>query len=125
MDTRDVRVDDAERPARLLDDAEGPARRLDDAEGPARHRRRADDAITTSLGRTGLYFVLGGILTLIGLIGVGIYAFTPRNTPVEGDGTADGLWQAGLIIGSAVAGGVGVFLLLWGVVSTVRAQRED
>ena len=78
----------------LLDDAEGQTRRLDDAEGPARHRRRADDAITTSPGRTGLYFVLGGILTLIGLIGVGIYAFTPRNTPVEGNGTADAAAEA-------------------------------
>jgi hypothetical protein len=92
--------------------------RLDAAEGP-------DGAIRTSPGRTRLYFILGGLLAALGLIGVGIYAFTPRPTLAEGeDGSADGALQAGLIIGSGLAVGVGVLLLLWGVVASMRARRE-
>ncbi len=84
-----------------------------------------DDAIRTEPVRIGLYLTLGAVLTVIGLIGIGIYAFTPRNTPVEGDGTADAAWQSGVIIGAAVATGVGVLLLLWAFVARVRARRED
>ena len=92
--------------------------RLDAAEGP-------DGAITTSPGRARLYIIVGGVLIVLGLIGVGIYAFTPRATLAEGqDGTADGLLQSGLIIGSALAAGVGIMLVLWGIVTTKRLHRE-
>jgi hypothetical protein len=92
--------------------------RIDAAEGP-------DGAITTSPGRTRLYFVLGVVLVVLGLIGVAVYAFTPRPTLAEGnDGTADGLLQSGLIIGSALAAGLGILLVLMGVVTTKRLHRE-
>lgn len=82
-----------------------------------------DDAIRTGPVRTGLYLTLGAVLTVLGLIGVGIYAFTPRNTPAEGDAPADAAWQSGVIVGAAVATGVGVLLLLWALVAHLRARR--
>jgi hypothetical protein len=82
------------------------------------------EEIPTAPARRGLFFGLGAALTVLGLIGVAIYAFMPRNTPAEGEGTADGVLQAGLIIGSALLTGVGVLLLLWGVVMTTHARRE-
>jgi hypothetical protein len=82
------------------------------------------DEIPTSPGRRGLFFGLGAALTVLGLIGVAIYTFMPRNTPAEGEGTTDGLLQAGLIIGSAVLTGVGLLMLMWGIVMTTRARRE-
>ncbi|WP_173923821.1 hypothetical protein [Agromyces sp. Marseille-P2726] len=82
------------------------------------------EEIRTTPARRGLFFGLGAALTLVGLIGVAIYAFMPRNTPAEGEGTADGLLQSGLIIGSAVLTGIGVLLLVWGFVMSTRARRE-
>jgi hypothetical protein len=80
--------------------------------------------IPTSPRRRGLFFGLGAALLVLGLIGVAIYAFMPQETPAEGDGTADGLLQSGLIIGSAALTGAGLLMLLWGVVMTLRARRE-
>ena len=84
-----------------------------------------DEAISTDPARVGLYLIFGTVLTVIGLSGSGIYAFTPRNTPAEGDGTADAAWQSGVIIGAALATGLGVLLLLWAVVARVRARARD
>jgi hypothetical protein len=63
------------------------------------------------------------VLAFLGIVGVAIYAFTPRNTPVEGDAQADAAWQSSIIIGSAVALGVGALLLMLGLVATMRARR--
>ncbi|WP_350347698.1 hypothetical protein ABIQ69_13790 [Agromyces sp. G08B096] len=93
--------------------------------GRAARDEPAGGEIRTSPARSTLYFVLGGILTLVGIVGIAVYTFTPRNTPVEGQETADGLWQAGLIIGSAVAGGAGLLLLGWGLVTVLRRRRDD
>ena len=82
------------------------------------------DEIETGPARTRLYFILGAVLAVIGLVGVGIYTFTPRNTPAEGDAQADAAWQTVVIIGSAAALGVGVLLLLLGMVASMRAKRE-
>jgi len=75
--------------------------------------------------RPTMLFVVGAILAALGLIGVAVYAFMPRNTPAEGDAQADAALQAGLVIGSAVALGVGALLLVWGVVMRRRTQRRD
>ena len=83
-----------------------------------------DDAIETDPARVGLYLTFGVVLTVIGLIDIGIYAFTPRNTPAEGDGTADAAWQSAVIIGAALATGIGVLLLLWAVVARVRVRAR-
>jgi hypothetical protein len=82
-----------------------------------------EEEIRTGPARKGLYLILGGILAVLGLIGVGIYAFTPRNTPAEGDAQADAAWQSGIIIGSGIALGVGVLLLLLALVASMRARR--
>jgi len=84
-----------------------------------------EEPIRTGPVRTGLYVILGAVLTVVGLIGVGIYALTPRNTPAEGDGTADAAWQSGVIIGAAVCTGVGVLLLLLALVASMHARREQ
>jgi hypothetical protein len=87
--------------------------------------RSDEQPIRTGPVRTGLYLTLGIVLTALGLVGVGIYAFTPRNTPAEGDAQADAVWQSGVIIGAAVCTGVGVLLLLLALVASVRARREQ
>ena len=86
--------------------------------------RSRDEPIRTGAVRTGFYLTLGVVLTAIGLIGVGIYAFAPRITPAEGDAQADAGWQSGVIIGAAVCTGVGVLLLLLALVAAVRSRRE-
>ena len=81
-----------------------------------------DEQIRSSPARRGVYLTAGAVLALLGLVGVAIYAFTPRNTPVEGDAQADAAWQSTIIIGSAVALGVGVLLLMLGLVASMRAR---
>ena len=73
--------------------------------------------------RTTILFAIGAILAVIGLIGVAVYAFMPRTTPVEGDAQADAALQAGVIIGSAVALGIGALLLARAFVLRRRGQR--
>jgi hypothetical protein len=82
-----------------------------------------DEEIRTGPVRTGMYLTVGVVLAVLGLAGVAVYAFTPRNTPAEGDPQADAAWQSGVIIGSAVALGVGVLLLLLAFVASRRARR--
>ncbi len=84
-----------------------------------------DEGIRSGPVRRGVYLTVGGILTLLGLAGVAVYAFTPRSTPVEGDAQADAAWQSTIIIGSAVALGVGVLLLMLALVASMRAHRPD
>ncbi|MDQ0894154.1 hypothetical protein [Agromyces ramosus] len=87
--------------------------------------RDDEDPIRSEPVRMGLYVVLGAVLTVVGLIGIGIYAFTPRNTPVEGDGPADAAWQSAVILGAAVCTGVGVLLLLLALVASMHARRAQ
>ncbi|WP_157425826.1 hypothetical protein [Agromyces salentinus] len=92
------------------------------------HDERVDrDAPAPTPARRGLRFGLGIALTVIGLIGVLTYALMPRNTPAEGEGTADGLLQSGLIIGSALLTGLGILLIMLGVAMArrERAGRES
>ncbi|HEY6799040.1 MAG TPA: hypothetical protein VI121_00220 [Agromyces sp.] len=83
-----------------------------------------DEEIRTGRTRTGLYVTIGAVLTVVGLVGIGVYTFVPRNTPAEGDPQADAAWQSAVIIGSAVAFGVGVLLLLMALVASMRARRS-
>lgn len=83
-----------------------------------------DEDIRSGPARIGLYISIGAVLAVLGLAGVAVYTFTPRNTPVEGDAQADAAWQSAVIIGSALALGLGVFLLLMAVVASRRARRE-
>jgi hypothetical protein len=83
-----------------------------------------DEEIRSGPVRRGVYLTVGAVLAVLGLVGVGIYAFTPRNTPAEGDAQADAAWQSTIIIGSAVALGVGALLLMLGLVATLRARRS-
>lgn len=85
--------------------------------------RSMDEEIRSGPVRRGVYLTAGAVLALLGIVGVAIYAFTPRNTPVEGDAQADAAWQSTVIIGSAVALGVGVLLLMLGLVASMRARR--
>ena len=82
-----------------------------------------EEQIRTGPARTGLSLILGAILAVLGLIGVGIYTFTPRNTPAEGNAPADAAFQSGIIIASGIALGVGVLLLLMALVASMRAKR--
>ena len=83
-----------------------------------------DEEIRSGPVRRGVYLTVGAVLAVLGLVGVGIYAFTPRNTPAEGDAQADAAWQSTIIIGSAVALGVGALLLMLGLVATLRERRS-
>ena len=83
-----------------------------------------DEEIRSGPVRRGVYLTVGAVLAVLGLVGVGIYAFTPRNTPAEGNAQADAAWQSTIIIGSAVALGVGALLLMLGLVATLRARRS-
>ena len=83
-----------------------------------------DEDIRTGPARIGLYVTIGTVLAALGLAGVAVYTFTPRNTPVEGDAQADAAWQSAVIIGSALAVGVGVLLLLMALVASRRARHE-
>ncbi|MDQ0577425.1 DUF202 domain-containing protein [Agromyces albus] len=82
------------------------------------------DGIQASGAKTGVLTIAGVIALAIGIVGVAIYTFTPRNTPVEGDAPADAAWQSGVIIGSALFMGVGALLLLLALVSFLRTRRE-
>lgn len=82
------------------------------------------DEIQASGAKTGVLTIAGVIALAIGIVGVAIYTFTPRNTPVEGNAPADAAWQSGVIIGSALFMGVGALLLLLALVSFLRARRE-
>lgn len=84
-----------------------------------------DEATRAAPVRTGLYLTLGSVLTVIGLIGIGLYALSPRETPAEGDPLSDAAWQSGVILGAAVATGVGVLLLLWVLLAHLRARGAD
>lgn len=83
-----------------------------------------DEEIRSGPVRRGVYLTAGAVLALLGLVGVGIYALTPRNTPAEGDAQADAAWQSTIIIGSAIALGVGVLLLMFALVASLRARRS-
>lgn len=87
--------------------------------------RDDEEPIRSEPVRIGLYVVLGSVLTVVGLIGIGIYAFSPRNTPAEGDAPADAAWQSAVILGAAVSTGVGVLLLLLALVASMHARREQ
>lgn len=87
------------------------------------YRRNMDEEIRSGPVRRGVYLTVGAVLALLGIVGVAVYAFMPRNTPVEGDAQADAAWQSTIIIGSAVALGVGVLLLMLGLVASMRARR--
>ncbi len=94
------------------------------SDGHARpYGRSMDEEIRSGPVRRGVYLTAGAVLALLGIVGVAIYSFTPRNTPVEGDAQADAAWQSTIIIGSAVALGVGVLLLMLGLVASMRARR--
>lgn len=67
--------------------------------------------------------VVGVIALVIGLVGVGFSAFMPVSTPAEGDGTADGAFQGGLIVASAVFVGVGALCIALAVVKNLRRRR--
>lgn len=82
------------------------------------------DEIQASGAKTGVLTIAGVIALAIGIVGVAIYTFTPRNTPAEGNAPADAAWQSGVIIGSALFMGVGALLLLLALVSFLRARRE-
>jgi hypothetical protein len=84
-----------------------------------------DEVIHTGRTRTGLYVAMGAVLTVVGLVGIGIYTFVPRNTPAEGDPQADAAWQSAVIIGAALAFGVGLLLLLTALVASKRARRTS
>jgi flagellar biogenesis protein FliO len=83
-----------------------------------------EPSIRTGPTRVALYFVFGGILIAIGLVGVGIYTLMPVKTPVEGNAPADAALQSLVIIGAAVAGGLGVLLVGLGIVASIRARRR-
>ena len=85
-----------------------------------------EEQIRTGPARKGLYLILlilGAFLAVLGLIGVGISTFTPRNTLAEGNAPADAAFQSGIIIASGIALGVGVLLLLMALVASMRAKR--
>lgn len=73
--------------------------------------------------KTPVHLVVGAILVVIGLIGIGLYAFMPRSTPVEGDAQADYVLQATIIIGAAAFFGVGLLLIVRGLVLRRRGRR--
>ncbi len=73
--------------------------------------------------RSTILLVVGAILAVLGLIGVGAYAFMPATTPAEGDPQADAGLQAGIIIASAVALGVGALLVARAFVLRRRGRR--
>lgn len=83
-----------------------------------------DEDIRTGPARIGLYVTIGAVLAALGVAGVAVYTFTPLNTPAEGGAQADAAWQSAVIIGSALALGVGVLLLLMTLVASRRARRE-
>jgi hypothetical protein len=66
------------------------------------------------------YFVVGGILVVLGLVGVVLYA---TGAP---DLTGDAIpLRALTIIGAAIAMGVGALLVVLGVVKRIAASRRD
>jgi hypothetical protein len=73
--------------------------------------------------KTPVHLVIGAVLMVIGLVGIALYAFMPRSTPVEGDAQADSVLQATIIIGAAVFFGVGLLLLVRGIVLRRRGHR--
>ncbi len=64
-------------------------------------------------------FVAGGILLVLGVVGVVLYATGAPDA--AGDGNP---WRAVTIIGAAIAAGVGVLLVALGVVKRSSASRR-
>ncbi|MCU1639394.1 MAG: hypothetical protein JWL94_2041 [Microbacteriaceae bacterium] len=71
------------------------------------------------------WLVMGAILLLVGLIGVVVFAFPRPSDVVGGDPQIDGLWQAGVTIGSAVATGAGLTMLLIGLIKRRKLPPDD
>ncbi|WP_430647127.1 hypothetical protein [Agromyces sp. GXS1127] len=123
MDEHARQTPDRPDPARNDRDDDDDADRIRDLEPGVRDvGRGAGDLRTTPARRTGL-LVAGAIIGVLGLIGVGVYASMPRDTPVEGNAQADYAFQGGLIIVSAILVGIGALLLMRAWVLRRRAQH--
>jgi len=67
-------------------------------------------------------FVAGGILLLLALVGIVVYATGLPDNAADGSGL--GLLRGVTVVGSAICGGVGALLLAIGGVKRVSASRR-
>lgn len=69
------------------------------------------------------YFVAGGVLLLLAIVGIVLYAFGIPDQAA--DGGELGVLRGVTVVGAAVAGGVGMLLVVLGVVKRrSRAARD-
>jgi|GEM_PF-2934547 len=122
----DDRADRAERTvdgdAAARDDRDGEWIR--DREPGVRDVGQGAGDLTASPAKTTALVVWGAVVAALGLVGVAVYAFMPRDTPGEGNAQADYAFQGSLIVVSAILVGIGAFLLMRAWVLRRRARHD-
>ena len=68
-------------------------------------------------------FILGGVLIALGLAAFGLLAALGWDAPPDRNATADGAWQALLIVGGALAIGAGALTITLALIQ--RRKRHE